>query len=150
MSYCAIEFLMCSYSVKRLRLITNFSPFVECADRFIKVVEAVRLDEMFEVESEYTSAALKTALALEEWWKESPANREKLFSFAHILVVRLRACFPCKHSSLQLRKERMWGAYHRLRTADTFVSDWRTFLESVRLKAYPAFYQFVTHHISRN
>ena len=103
---------------------------------------------MFEVESEYTSAALKTALALEEWWKESPANREKLFSFAHVLVVCLRACFPCKHSSLQLRKERMWGAYHRLRTADTFVSDWRTFLvESIRLKAFPAFYQFVTHHI---
>jgi len=42
----------------------------------------------------------------------------------------------------------MWGAYHRLRTADNFVNDWRVFLsDSVRLKAFPAFYQFVTHHI---
>ena len=42
----------------------------------------------------------------------------------------------------------MWGAYHRLRTADSFVCDWRVFLaESVQCKAFPAFYQYITHHI---
>jgi len=86
--------------------------------------------------------------SLQVWWKESVANHNMLTTFAHVLIVRLRACFPCNHSTLQLKKERMWGAYHRLRTADTFVNDWRVFLsDSVRLKAFPAFYQFVTHHI---
>lgn len=111
-------------------------------------VEAVQKDEVFKVESEYTSAALKTSVALQEWWKQSEANHMKLSSFAHILIVRLRACFPCKHKSLQLKKERMWGAYHRLRTADTFVSDWRLFItNSTGLKAFPSFYQFVTQNI---
>ena len=32
----------------------------------------------------------------------------------------------------------MWGAYHRLRTAPTFVSDWRAFLStSIRDKVFP-------------
>ena len=111
-------------------------------------VEAVQKDEVFQVESDYTSAALKTSLALQEWQKQSSANYMKLSSFAHILIVRLRACFPCNHTSLQLRKERMWGAYHRLRTANTFVSEWRLFItNSIGLKAFPSFYQFVTQHI---
>ena len=62
---------------------------LESADLFIKAVVAVRAEEMFEVETEYTSAALKTALALEEWWKGSQSNREILTSFAHVLRVRL-------------------------------------------------------------
>ena len=42
----------------------------------------------------------------------------------------------------------MWRPYHRLRTADTFVHDWRLFLaDSVQAKAFLAFSQYVTHHI---
>ena len=42
----------------------------------------------------------------------------------------------------------MWGAYHQLRTARTFVEDWDAFLSmSIRCKALPAFCQFVTHYI---
>lgn len=44
-----------------------------------------------------------------------------------IFTVCLHACFPCKHSTLQLRRERMWAAYHRLSTSNTFVGDWREF-----------------------
>ena len=104
---------------------------LNCLELFMTAVQAVQKDEVFQVESEYTSAALKTSLSLQEWRKQSAANHMKLSSFAHILIVRLRACFPCNHTSLQLRKERMWGAYHRLRTADTFVSDWRLFILSL-------------------
>ena len=93
-----------------------------CAELFMTAVQAVQKDEVLQVESGYTSAALKTSLALQEWQKQS-ANHMKLSSFAHILIVRLRACFPCNYTSLQLRKERMWGAYHRLRTAYTFVGE---------------------------
>lgn len=66
-------------------------------------------DEIFEVRSEYMSAALKMTLSLEGWWKQSPANHQNLSSFAHILVVGLKVCFPCRHSTMQLKKERMQG-----------------------------------------
>ena len=41
----------------------------------------------------------------------------------------------------QLRKDKMWGAYHMLRTSKTFREDWSQFLlESVGHQASPAFF----------
>ena len=38
--------------------------------------------------------------------------------------------------------------FQTIRTSDTFVKDWKVFiLQSVNLKAFPAFYQFVTDYI---
>ena len=65
---------------------------------FKAAVKAVITDETFQVESEYTCAAVKTSQALQEWWLESE-NREQLSWFAHILIVRLQTCFCCKHST---------------------------------------------------
>ena len=49
---------------------------------------------------------------------------------------------------MALKRTRMWGCYHRLRTADTFIHDWQRFItQSVGTKAFPAFYQYVTQHI---
>ena len=111
-------------------------------------MEAIKVDEALLVQSEYTSAALKTAMALEEWWKKSEESYQHLSTFSPVLTVRLGACFASKWSTLQLKKENMWGAYHRLRTVDSFVCDWRVFLaESVQCKAFPAFYQYITQHI---
>ena len=102
-------------------------------------------DDAFKVESEYTCAAIKTSLTLKEWWTQSNSNEEHLSWFAHILVVRLQACFPCKHSTVALKRERMWKSYFNLRTSNKFVSDWQDFiLQSIGMKAFPAFYQFVT------
>ena len=69
-------------------------------------MKAVVTEETFQVESEYTSAAVKTLLALQEWWNEY-AN-EQLSWFAHVLVVRLQTCFCCKYSTMALKRERMW------------------------------------------
>ena len=42
----------------------------------------------------------------------------------------------------------MWRSFQTIRTSDTFVKDWKVFiLQSVNLKAFPAFYQFVTDYI---
>ena len=107
----------------------------------------MQTDTAFKVESKYTCAAIRTSLALRDWWKESMSNEEQLTWFAHVLV-RLQACFACKHTSIVLRKERFWGSYQHLRTSDTFVQSWKDFiLKTVHLKAFPAFYQFVTQHI---
>ena len=101
-------------------------------------------DATFQVESEYTCAAVKTSQALQEWWLESE-NREHLSWFAHILIVRLQTCFCCKHST---KKQKMWRSFQTIRTSDTFVKDWKVFiLQSVNLKAFPAFYQFITDYI---
>ena len=77
----------------------------------------------------------------------SDENYQRLSTFFRVLAVRLGACFASKWSTLQLKKEKMWGAYHRLRTADSFVSDWSVSGKSVQCKAFPAFYQYITHHI---
>ena len=111
-------------------------------------VEAIQKEDAFQIESQYTCAAVNTSKALHEWWKQPTTNKEQLSWFAHVLIVRLKACFPCKYKSTVLRRERMWGCYQRLRTANTFVKDWQIFIsKSVGLKAFPAFYQSVTQHI---
>ena len=110
-------------------------------------MNSIVADKGFRVESKQAETALKLATAVLEWCGKVE-NQQTLRPFAHILVVRLKACFASKHKTMQLKRERMWAAYHRLRTAETFVKDWRDFLAtSVGFKAFPAFYQFVTHDI---
>ena len=58
-------------------------------------------------------------------------------SRATVLYVRFNACFACLQSTLQMRKERMWGSYHCLRSADKMGESF-----SVKMKAFPSFYQF--------
>ena len=84
-------------------------------------VEAIQKEDAFQIESQYTCAAVNTSKALHEWWKQPTTNKEQLSWFAHVLIVRLKACFLCKYKSTVLRRERMWGCYQRLRTANTFV-----------------------------
>ena len=78
--------------------------FLGSTTYFKTAVKAVVTEETFQVESEYTSAAVKTSLALQKWWNES-ANGEQLSRFAHVLVVRLQTC---KYSTMALKRERMW------------------------------------------
>ena len=113
-----------------------------------EAVLAIQTDEAFQLESEFTCAALKTSQTLEAWRKMCPVNEEKLSKSAHILVVRLQACFVCKKKDMTSRKERMWRSYIRLRTARTFVKDWKDFItDSVAMKTYLSFYQYITQNI---
>ena len=45
--------------------------FQGSTEYFKAAVKAVITDETFQVESEYTRAAVKTSQALQEWWLES-------------------------------------------------------------------------------
>ena len=144
----AVHANSCTNSALAISMLPTLCLFLGACHIFMRAVEKVKEEELFEVEPEYTSAAVKTAQALEDWWKKSPSNLEVLKEFFHILYVRLNACFACCRSTLQLRKERMWGSYHRLRSAETFVRDWQKFLSvSVKMKAFPSFYQFVVHTV---
>ena len=73
---------------------------------FIRAVEAVIADEMFDVESENTSVALKTALAMQEWWKQSPSNLELFTKFSHTLCeVKHLLCLLKVYSTVQERED---------------------------------------------
>ena len=97
--------------------------------------------------SHEATSALSTAYAVTLWCEE-PAHHELLTKFTVGLTSRLKTCFQCKHSSLRLKKEKMWGLYHQLRTSKKFNQEWSQFLqESVGHQASPAFFQFVTHRI---
>ena len=114
---------------------------------FTKAVQSVLTDEGFQVPSQDAKASLNTASALLTWSAEQ-CHQVTLDKFANSLTTRLSTCF--RHtagcSSIQLRKDKMWGAYHMLRTSKTFREDWSQFLlESVGHQASPAFFQYVTH-----
>ena len=127
----------CSSVCKHKRNFPVFFP--DSGDFFTRAVQAVILDEGFQVESLQARTALKTASLVLEWCREQD-HGEKLDSFSHILVVWLKVCFASQHTTVQLQKEWMWGAYHQLRTAETFVKDWRMFSANfVGQKAFPAF-----------
>ena len=112
----------CTNSALAISMLPTLCLFLGACHIFMQAVEVnSKEEELFEVEFEYASAAVKTAQALEDWWKESPSNPEVLKEFFHILYVRLNACFVCCWSTLQFRKERMWGSYHHLGSAETFV-----------------------------
>ena len=114
---------------------------------FVSAVDAVKSNKSFKVPTLANKTAVETAGALSLWCMK-PENTLTLSTFSHILLVRLKACFTRKYKTLKLRKEKMWGAYHRLRTATTFRKHWASFLnQSISYKAHPAFYQFVTQTI---
>ena len=111
---------------------------------FSGAVQSVRDDESFSVPSPANVKAVETSFALTTWF-DSPVRQAELNRFSLVLCTRLRACFASKHTSHQLKKEKLWRSFHRLRTATTFRNDWRIFIESsVGQQAHPAFYQHVT------
>ena len=107
-------------------------------------VGLVLTDETFSVPSPLNKKAVMTALALSEWC-ENTDNQAQLSQFSRVLFVRLQACFTRRHSSLKLRKEKMWQCFHRLRTSVTFCKDWEKFLhDSIGHQANPVFFQFIS------
>ena len=113
----------------------------------MKAVRSVLTEGRFQVSSQEATAALSTASAVILWCEE-PAHCELLTQFTVGLTARLKTCFQCNHSSLRLKKEKMWGLYHQLRTSKNFKEEWSQFLQaSVGHQASPAFFQFVTHTV---
>ena len=76
---------------------------------FSESLDAIQVEEFFEIDSEYTSAALKMATALQVWQKECSDDHSKMSWFAHMLTVRLGACFLCCCHTRQLRREKKCG-----------------------------------------
>lgn len=99
-------------------------------------------DDGFQVPSSDAQMAMKVATEVLAWFS-CEANQESLNRFSTWLVNSLDICFR-DSGSLKLRREKMWGDFHRLRTSDKFKREWGDFLEEIGQVALPAFYQFVS------
>ena len=110
-------------------------------------MKAALRDDSFKVPSKNATEALNTASALSAWCEQS-TNQLQLSTFACGLTVKLKTCLVSSVTSKRMRKEKMWGGYHKLRTSPEMISQWKTFLHrSIRHDYSPALCQFVTHHI---
>ena len=56
------------------------------------------------------------------------------------VVKALDGAFP----EQQVSREKMWGAYHCIRTSPSFACLWREFLQQAKIQALPIFYQSQT------
>ena len=111
----------------------------------MRAVEKVKEEELFEVESEYIyicccedctdnvcccEDCTDIGGLVEEISLQS-GSLERVFPYSLCAFECMFCLLPVY--SIQLRKERMWGSYHHLRSAETFVHDWQKFL-SVSVK----------------
>ena len=52
---------------------------------------------------------------------------------------------------MKVKKERMWGTYHKVRTSSEFTDRWKRFLQdSIKEDAAPSFFQFVTDKVFKD
>lgn len=111
-------------------------------------IEMLLADDGFKVPSPRAVEAVKCGSALMAWCNDD-VNKKSFDTFSKWLIDDLKTCFkPCR--SLRLRREKMWGEYHKLRTKDTFTKEWEKFLKaSIDQKASPTFFQYVSNRVFR-
>lgn len=67
--------------------------------------------------------------------------------FSVQITTQLRTCFV-QTKTCQLKKAKMWGLYHKLRTSASFKAQWNTFgVQSIGNSLPVGFYQYVTHEV---
>ena len=126
-------------------VLTVFHSFVntEPCERLKAAVMAVLEDDGFSLPSELARKARATATRVLTWSSE-PNNLPMLTAFARELLQLLEECLTSRQPS-QSQREKMWEAYHKLRTSAVFKSLWVRFLDtSTAGEACPIFYQYVT------
>ena len=130
-----------------LMLYTVLSLLILVAVRglLLKGVNAMLEDDSFSLRSNLAIAAHKIATDLSVWLTKHPA---KASEFETKLVAELCSCMQSRARSQKVRRERMWTAYHQLRSSDTYVTDWQAFLyESIKADMSPIFCQYVGHYV---
>lgn len=108
-------------------------------------VEAVIGDKSFMVDSTISSEVLKVGTKVHQWLKETN-NFNQADQFAKSIVRQLQSCIPAsdRFKSVQSRRERMWGNYHRVRCSLAYTSAWKSFLgHNLETEGHPIFWQRV-------
>ena len=94
----------CTNSALAISMLPTLCLFLDACHIFMRAVE-VKEEELFEVGFDYASAAVKTAQALEDWWKTSPSNPEVLKVFPYSLCAfECMFCLLPVYSTIEERK----------------------------------------------
>ena len=110
-------------------------------------MEKLLADKSFYLPSPLAAAAVATAKLVKQWL-DSADNIRPASAFSDKLAASLKSCFQC--SNMRVRREKMWGNFHQLRSSDSFLSMWGTFLrECTAEQASPTFFQYITDVIFR-
>ena len=100
-------------------------------------------DKAFSLQYQPAIVAHQIATNLSSW---IPDHMNEACCFERNLVTYLCTCFPARARSQKVRREIMWASYHTLRCSETYLGDWKTFLQSsVRVEFSPIFCQYVGH-----
>ena len=101
----------------------------DVAELLHKGVESVINNDLFHLQTTTATSTLKVASDLKMWMEESN-NQAQVEVFAAEVTVSLKRCIPCPQSSNQrLAREKLWTAYHQLRTSEKYTDLWRQFLQ---------------------
>ena len=96
--------------------------------------------------SDCAKTTVDTAKTVLTW---AATHKSEVQRFEESLVSSLDSCL--KHArvkSEKINRERMWCAYHHLRTSDRYISDWETFLQAVGISKGPVMlYQCIGDHV---
>lgn len=85
-------------------------------------------DEAFQLSSPCASTTISCARAVSAWIKGNKSEAEK---FERELILLLNTCLQQpKVKSASINRERMWCAYHQLRTSDEYIKKWEKFLQT--------------------
>lgn len=102
-------------------------------------------DDSFQLDTPRIRKALAVAKKVRDWIY---ANEKEAKFFEDQVLKRMKNCFEGGASS-SVRREKVWGKYHKLRSSDAYREFWKAFLVIVGCETVddPAFYQYISHHM---
>ena len=110
-------------------------------------MSAIISDDGFSLQQPHVSSAPKIAKELLEWLSHHDHNAAGT-QFTQNLTTCLEVCFVSKGQSMKIKREKMWGLYHKLRTSVDFAASWTSFLQqSINTEACPIFFQYITNFV---
>ena len=101
-------------------------------------IQAILQEESFTMPSQTTRNVINTAKDMKEWtgW---PDNVAETIRCGENLLNSIESCFKYKGKIPKKQMEKMWGAYHTLRTSANYLSLWKKFCETVGTEGSPIF-----------
>ena len=109
-----------------------------------EVLRGFLRDEIPSSSSRLATLSHKAAEELLEWISRE-SNTSHSEAFTSSIVELLDGALPqIQLTRMQAARERMWGAYHSIRTSQVFKCLWTAFLKELNIDVTPIFYQSLT------
>ena len=113
-----------------------------CSLRILQgTVGSILVDNMFCLPTEAATACLKLVCSMVS------VLGERSNDFAEWLYSSLTKIIKDSGSSKKPNKEKLWRQFYVMRSSDSFVKHWESFMEQLKLKPLPLFIQHVTQEV---